>query len=349
MERKNNIEVDVLIIHLSGEEIIRNCLKSIYNNSKDIKFGIRLLLNNSKDNSEEIVKKEFPEVKIIKTDKTIGFAEASNILAKSSSAEYIVFLNNDVIVENRWLNEMLKTIKKHSKCAACQPKIKSYYERNKFEYAGAAGGFIDIYGYPFCRGRIFGSIEEDFGQYNNERRIFWGCGVCLFVKREYFIKSGMFDENFFMYGEETDFCWRANLYGKEIWYSPKSVIYHIGSYSVKKSKSNLKKEYLHSRNHIIILLKNYSAWNLLKILPIKLCLEMISAIRFFPKKTFGTLMSFITLPFELTANIIKERRKIQRNRKLKDEMLAELIYHKSIALSHFLNGKNKFNEIKLGK
>ncbi len=346
----NNEIVDILIIHLNGENIIRNCLNSIYKNtSKKINFNIRLLLNNSKDNSEEIIGRKFPKVEIIKTKKTIGFAQASNILAMKSSGKYILFLNNDTEVEKNWLDELLTLIRKHDNCIAVQPKIKSLYDKSKFEYAGAAGGFIDKYGYPFCRGRIFGETEIDAGQYDNEVRIFWGCGVCLLVKRDDFIKLGMFDEDFFMYGEETDFCWRANIYGKEIWYCPKSTIYHIGSYSIDKEKKNginIKKEYLLSRNHIIILLKNYSLKNLFKIMPIKLALEVISAIRFFPYKTLGVLLSIISLIFEYPLIFRKKRMIIQNNRKIKDNKIENLIYDKSIALEYFINGKNKFSKLK---
>ena len=238
-------------------------------------------------------------------------------------------------------------MKRHPKCVACQPKIKSFFEKNKFEYAGAAGGYIDIYGFHFCRGRIFDSIEEDLGQYDDERRIFWGCGVCLLVNKDFFIKAGMFDEDFFMYGEETDFCWRANIYGKEIWFCPKSIIYHVGSFSVGKEKVNLKKDYLISKNHITLLLKNYSTKNLIKLLPMRIILECISAIRFFPDKTIAALMAFFALPFEYIFKIKSKRKEIQSKRKLSDKDIANLIYQRSIALDYFLKGKNKFSKLKL--
>ena len=345
---KNNIGVDILIIHLNGENIIRKCLNSIYKNTpKKINFNIKLLLNNSKDNSEEIIRKEFTKVEIIKTNKTIGFAQASNILAMKSTGKYILFLNNDTEVEKNWLDRLLDLIKKHENCIGVQPKIKSLYDKTKFEYAGAAGGFIDKYGYPFCRGRIFGETEIDKGQYDNEIRIFWGCGVCLLVERNFFISSGMFDEDFFMYGEETDFCWRANIYGKEIWFCPKSIIYHVGSFSVGKEKVNLKKDYLISKNHITLLLKNYSTKNLIKLLPMRIILECISAIRFFPDKTIAALMAFFALPFEYIFKIKSKRKEIQSKRKLSDKDIANLIYQRSIALDYFLKGKNKFSKLKL--
>ncbi len=345
--------IDILIVHLNGERIIHNCLNSIYRNTlrinkKSSEIKIRVLLNNSVDKSEEIIKRNFPETIIYKTNKTIGFAEACDFLAKKSDAEYIIFLNNDTEVNKNWVGEMLKTIKKHPKCVACQPKIKSYFKKNYFEYAGAAGGFIDIYGYPFCRGRVFGNIEEDKGQYNDERRIFWGCGVCLLVKRDFFIKIGGFDEDFFMYAEELDFCWRANIYGKEIWFSPNSTIYHIGSYSIKHSNlsiKDLKKDYLITRNHLLAILKNYSLKSLIKIMPLRLFLEIVAAIRFAPVRTISFVRSLFSLPYIYIFKLHKYRRKIQKKRKVSDESLKRLILKESIIFSYFINGKKTFNEV----
>ncbi|MBI2629028.1 glycosyltransferase family 2 protein [Candidatus Pacearchaeota archaeon] len=342
--------IDILIIHLNGEKVIYNCLNSIYKNTRSInkknsEIKVRILLNNSSDKSEEIIKEKFPDIEIYRTEKTIGFAEACNFLASKSNADYIVFLNNDTEVKKDWLNEMLETIKKHKNCVVCQPKIKSYCQKEMFEYAGAAGGFIDKYGYPFCRGRIFDSVERDIGQYNDEKRIFWACGVCFFVNRDFFIKTGGFDEDFFMYAEELDFCWRANIYGKEIWYCPTSEIYHVGSYSVRKEKINFKKEYLIIRNHILLLLKNYSALSLIKILPLRIILEIISSIRFFPVKTISLLKTCINLPFIYIMKTNKKRNKIQLERKVHDEEMSKLMAKESIALDYFIKGKRKFNEI----
>lgn len=340
-------KIDILIVHLNGEEVIRNCLESIKKNSKE--FNIYVLLNGTTDNSEEVIKKTYSKTNISKTKEVIGFAEASNILARKAKSDYIVFLNNDVEVGKNWLSEMLKTIKNHKNCIACQPKIKSYSNRKYFEYAGAAGGFIDVYGYPFCRGRIFDSIEEDKGQYNDEIRVFWACGVCMMVKRKEFLGLGGFDESFYMYGEETDFCWRANILGKEIWYCPKTEIYHIGSFSIGKQKINLRKDYLHSRNHLILLLKNYSFEELLKVMPIRIALEVISAIRFFPNKTLASIATFFVLPFEFIFSISGKRREIQSKRVINDSQLDSLMYQRSIALDYFLKNKHKFSNLNFEK
>ncbi|MEK6910296.1 MAG: glycosyltransferase family 2 protein [Nanoarchaeota archaeon] len=336
-------KVDILIIHLNGEKIIDECLSSIYKDNQDA--SIHILFNNTKDNSINLVKKNFPKVKLHYTKKTIGFAEASNLLAKKATSKYIVFLNNDVIVEKNWLSEMLATMKKNKNCIAVQPKIRSYFQRDCFEYAGAAGGFIDKYGYPFCRGRIFNSIEKDNGQYDDSIRTFWACGVCILTNKEFFSKSKGFDESLFMYAEELDFCWRANILGKEIWYSPKSIIYHIGSFSVNNEKINLKKEYLITRNHLLVFLKNYSNLSLLKLFPMRMILEIIAALRFPIKKAIPLIRSIFSIPFILLGSFSKNRNEIQSKRKVSDKEYSSIVYDGSIALDHFLKGKKTFKDL----
>jgi GT2 family glycosyltransferase len=345
--KKMRNKTDILIVHLNGEQIIRNCLRSIYKNTKD--FNIYIFLNNSTDGSENIVRKEFPEVNITISKSRIGFAEACNRLVEISSSDNVVFLNNDTVVESRWLDEMLKTMGKHKNCIACQPKVKSLTDKKLFEYAGAAGGFIDKYGYPFCRGRVFSTIERDSGQYNDEVRIFWGSGVCLLVKREFYKKFGGFDNYLFMYGEELDFCFRSNIYGKEIWFSPKATIYHIGSFSINSNKLSFKKAYLISRNHLIIILKNYSTLELIKIIPLRIIMEIISSIRFFPEKTLPGFASLFSLPFIFLFKIVKQRKDIQKNRVLKDRELSNIIYQKSIPISYFVKHIKTFSQLNLQK
>jgi len=341
----NVSKASILIIHRNGEKIIRECLESIRKNTKNVKIFI--LLNKTEDKSEEIIKKEFPEVIIYKSSKLIGFAKASNFLAKKAKTKYIVFLNNDVVVEKNWLDNLIKTIESHKNCVACQPKIKSYYERNKFEYAGAAGGFIDKYGYPFCRGRIFNTIEFDKGQYDNEIRIFWSCGVCLLVRRDFFINSGMFDEDFFMYAEELDFCWRANLYGKEIWYSPNSIIYHIGSYTIKTEKIKMFKEYLIHRNTLITFFKNTSDENIKKLLIRRILFELINII-VYPTVSISIIKSLCWI-IKNTEKIKEKHKKIQKIRKISDENFEDLIFYKSIIFEYFLFGKKIFKQLDFNK
>lgn len=327
-------EPEILIIHLNGEKVIDNCLNSIYKDDKNAK--VSLLFNQTRDNSIEIVKKKYPKTKIHLTNKRMGFAEASNYLVKKSKSKYVIFLNNDTVVGKNWKSEMLNTLKRNKNCIAVQSKIRSYYQKDHFENAGAAGGFIDKYGYPFCRGRLFESVEKDKGQYDDEIRIFWGCGVSLLVDRKEFVRLGMFDESFFMYAEELDFCWRANNHGKEVWYSPKSVIYHMGSFSVKEEKINFKKEYLISRNNYFSLIKNNSFPSVLTVLFGRTILEMISLLRFPLKRGLPFLMSIPSVTYRLL---------FHSGRGVKDTEVRKMIYPRSIALDHFIRNKKTFKEL----
>ncbi|MSS74077.1 glycosyltransferase family 2 protein [Candidatus Pacearchaeota archaeon] len=336
-------ELEILIIHLNGTEVIINCLKSIF--ADDASAKVTILFNATTDKSIEVVGKKFPQVKFYITHERLGFAQASNFLAMQSKAKQIIFLNNDLIVSKNWANEMIKTLKAHSKCIGVQSKVKSFYNRNYFENAGAAGGFIDKYGYPFCRGRIFDNVEKDKGQYDDETRIFWGCGVSFLVNRDEFIKRGMFDEKFFMYAEELDFCWRTNNQGMEIWYSPKSVVYHMGSFSVNYEKINFKKEYYITRNHILAFLKNYSMFNILKLLPTRLMLELISALRFPLKRGIPFVLSLpnIIYYFIQRKNIIKSKLFSEKSN------LNNLIYPQSIAMEYFIKHKKTFKDLEFGE
>lgn len=336
-------DVDIAIIHLNGERVIENCLSSIFANDRNARVNV--LFNNTSDNSIMITKNKFPLVKRYISNKTLGFAAACNFLVRKASTKYVVLLNNDVVVEKNWISEMVKIIKRNKNCVACQSKILSYNERKLFEYAGAGGGFIDIYGFPFCRGRIFSELEEDNGQYNDEIRVFWACGVCMLVDRNFFIDIGGFDEELFMYAEELDFCWRANLLGKKIYYSPKSVIYHVGNFSIGKQKVNHRKEYLTTRNHLIVLLKNYSLLSLVKILPIRVLLEFVAAIRFPEKKAMPFLRCLFSVPYIFIIDTRKKRRATQISRKVSDRSISEIMLNKSIAFQHYINGINKFSEL----
>ncbi len=338
---------EILIIHLNGKEVLDNCIKSIYEDNRNAK--VRVLFNNTTDGSDSFIIKKYASIIHHSSSKTLGFAEASNFLAKKAKSRNIIFLNNDTIVGKNWLKELEKTMKRHKSCIAVQPKVKSYFKRENFEYAGAAGGFIDKYGFPFCRGRIFNTIEKDKNQYNEESKIFWACGVCMLVNREFFIKSGGFDESLYMYAEEIDFCWRANVSGKEIWYSPKSSIYHIGSFSVRKEKINRKKEHLITRNHLIIFLKNHKLSSLFFLFPIRLILELVATLRFPKKKAISLVFSLFSVPYYFLSGGLEKRRIVQNSRKSNFSEINKLIYQKSIALDYFLKRKQTFKELKFSQ
>ncbi len=335
--RKPKIAVN--IVHVDGEEILNNCLKSVKKTNYP-NFEINVLLNATKDHSERIARKY--KCRVFKSRKNLGFAGGHNLLAKKTESAYIAVLNNDVEVDKNWLKEMVNfSIKNNAEI--CQPKIKWLRDKSYFEAAGACGGFMDKYGYEFYRGRIFENVEKDTGQHDKPLRIFWACGSCMFIKRELIEKIGLFDEDFFMYSEEFDFCWRANIFGSKIFCVPSSVVYHLGSFSVKLKKMGSEKEYLLHRNVLITFLKNYSDENIKKYILRRVMLEVLSGIAF-PKKFFPVSRALIWI-IKNRRRIEKHRKKIQKLRKVGDEAYQDLILKKSIAYLHFVKRKNTFKDI----
>jgi len=339
MKGINKPKVAVNIVHVNGEEILDNCLNSLKKTNYP-NFEINILLNSTTDNSEKIAKKY--GCKIFKSKKNLGFAGGHNLLVKKTQSDYVLALNNDVEVEKNWLNELVNfSIKNNAEI--CQPKVKSLRERENFEMAGASGVFIDKYGYEFYRGRIFDVLEKDTGQYDEPVRIFEACGVCMLIKRNLIKEIGLFDESFFMYSEEFDFCWRANIFGAKIYCVPSSVIYHLGSFSVKSMGMNSEKDYLLHRNSIIALIKNYSDKNLEKYLVKRIILEIISGLVF--PKMFIPMIKTLSWIIKNKSNIIKLRKRTQKLRKVNDSEYEDLILKKSIAYLYFIKKKKTFKEV----
>ncbi len=334
-------KVSVNIIHVNGEEILDNCLKSLMQ-TKYLNFQIAILLNNTTDNSEKIVRKY--KVKLFKSKKNLGFAGGHNYLVKKTNSDYVVVLNNDTEVEKDWLKELVNFAEKNN-ADVCQPKTLNLKTKEYFDHAGAAGGFIDKYGYTFCRGRLFDKIEKDKGQYNESRRIFWACGSCFIAKREIIKKVGLFDEDFFMYSEEMDFCWRVNLAGGKIFCVPSSKIYHLGYYSVKTLKMNSKKDYLIHRNVLLSFLKNYSGESINKLIVKRILMEIASAIAF-PKRVLPVTKSIAWI-WKHMKEIKEKHKEVQSLRKISDKELQKekIILKKSIAYQFFIKNKKTFKEI----
>jgi hypothetical protein len=342
--KKELPKVSILICHLNGEQIIENCLKSLSKTTYP-NFDINIILNGTKDNSEEIIRKY--KVNIYKSKINLGFTGGFNYLLNkvmNNKSKYIVSINNDTEVEKNWLNELVKFAEKND-ADICQPKILSLNNKKMFEYAGACGGFMDKYGYPFCRGRIFSSLEEDKGQYKHPIRLFWACGSCMMVKKDLFRKLGILDEDFFLYAEETDFCWRANLIGAKIFNVPSSIIYHLGSYSIKKEKMNSEKEYLLHRNTLLMFFINYSDDTIKKLKLRRILLEIISAMVFPKQKGIAVIkaLSWIRRNKELIKN---KHEKIQRLRTISDKEIQKIMLKQSIVYLHFIKRKKTFSEVK---
>lgn len=227
-------KVSVVILNWNGADMLRRFLPSVLACSQAEGVEVCVADNGSTDDSCEIIKWEFPDVRLIRLAENYGFAEGYNKALKQVEAEYVVLLNSDVEVTPDWLTPMVDYMDTHPDVAACQPKILSYHERNSFEYAGAAGGFIDCYGYPFCRGRIFESVEEDRGQYDKVVSVFWATGAALLIRLKVYQEVGGLDGRFFAHMEEIDLCWRLRSRGHNVVCLPSSSVYHVGGATLKK-------------------------------------------------------------------------------------------------------------------
>jgi len=240
--------------------------------------SIHVIDNASTDDSVSFLQKNFPNVGIIQNAENFGYAKGYNIALKQINEPYFVLLNSDVLVTTNWLRNVLEIFENERETAIFQPKILDYKNKEYFEYAGAAGGFIDKYGFPFCRGRIFSSIEKDANQYDKISEIFWASGACMFIRKEIFEKFGGFDQDFFAHQEEIDLCWRVQNEGFKVKYIPNSVVYHIGGATLKENSP--KKTFLNFRNSLYTLLKNRSKKGLIFTFFMRLCLDGIAGVYF---------------------------------------------------------------------
>ncbi len=246
--------VAIVILNWNGRKMLAEYLSSVLDYSR-ADADIYVADNASTDDSVDFLQQHYAsEVKLIRLEKNWGFAEGYNRALAEIDAEYFVLLNSDVEVTHHWLTPLIEFMDSHEEVAACQPKLLSLTDKDFFEYAGASGGFIDRYGYPFCRGRIFDTLEEDNGQYDYRQEIFWATGACLFIRAKDYEDVGGLDARFFAHNEEIDLCWRLRLRGRKIYCIPESVVYHLGGGSLPKG--NPMKTFLNFRNNLTMLYKN---------------------------------------------------------------------------------------------
>ncbi len=249
------MSISIVILNWNGEKYLNKFLPILQEYTSNVeKAEIIVADNGSKDGSVKLMEEKFPEIRTILFEKNYGFAEGYNKALREVESDYYVILNSDVEVTPNWLSVLYDYMQANPDVSACQPKIRSYHRRDYFEYAGAAGGFMDKYGYPFCRGRIFGEVEKDEGQHDEVVDIFWATGACLFIRAADFWEAGGFDEEFFAHQEEIDLCWRLKSRGKRIVCVPQSVVYHIGGGTLKAESPY--KTYLNFRNNLLMLYKN---------------------------------------------------------------------------------------------
>jgi len=242
----------IVILNWNGAKMLAKYLPTVLNYSRD-EATVYVADNASTDDSLELLRREFPECKTIVLDKNWGFAEGYNKALRQVEAEFYLLLNSDIEVTHHWLTPLIEFMDVHQEVAACQPKLLSIYNKDMFEYAGASGGFLDRYGYPFCRGRIFDSVEADNGQYDYQTEILWATGAALMIRSKDYWDCGGLDGRFFAHNEEIDLCWRLRIRGRKIFCLPESYVYHVGGGTLPKS--NPMKTFLNFRNNLTMLYK----------------------------------------------------------------------------------------------
>lgn len=332
--------VAIVILNWNGQKFLQQFLPSVlatqYNN-----FSVIVADNASADDSVSFLQTNFPQVKVIALDNNYGFAEGYNRALQQVTSDYYVLLNSDVEVKANWISPMVTLLESDKTIAACQPKILSYHQKNKFEYAGAAGGWIDKYGYPFSKGRVFDVCEDDKGQYNNAEPIFWASGAALFIRSSVFHQAKGFDNYFFAHQEEIDLCWRIQLAGHTIYSCPAAVVHHVGGGTLPKGNSL--KTYLNFRNNKIMLSKNLPFAKKLWVMPVRNFLDAVSAWKALLGGDGGYFWAVVRAQWGFLQWWLFHQKK-SLFPKIKKRPLQGMLY-KNIAWLHFAKKKKTFTEI----
>jgi GT2 family glycosyltransferase len=336
------MKVAVVILNWNGKKFLEQFLPSVIacNNSYS---EIIIADNNSSDDSVLFLQQSYPQLKIISNTQNGGFAKGYNDALKHVDAEYFVLLNSDVEVTPNWIDEVIRLMDNDKSIAACQPKIKSYNEKNKFEYAGAAGGFIDKYGYPFCRGRILDVLEDDNGQYDDAREVFWATGACLFVRANCFKEVQGFDEDFFAHMEEIDLCWRLKNRGYKIMYCPTSTVFHVGGGTLNKTSP--RKTFLNFRNNLVLISKNHPPQYFFLKLLVRMILDGVAGMKFLFSGQFAHFGAVLKAHYSYYATLSKTFKKRKKLKAEVKEYTTTAVYLHSIIADFYLRGKRTFKEI----
>ncbi len=298
--------------------------------------------NASTDGSVAFMKDRFPQVRLLENRENLGFAGGYNWALSQLKAEFYVLLNSDMEVTPGWLSPLLELMRSDKQIAACQPKIRSVFQRGHFEYAGASGGFIDRWGYPCCRGRIFETVEKDEGQYDDAREVFWATGACMVVRAETYHKLGGLDAAFFAHMEEIDFCWRAKNEGYKIMVQPRSVVYHVGGGTLPKNSP--RKTYLNFRNNFMLLYKNLPDNRLWKVLAARLLLDGLAGLKFLAEGHWKDMLAIIRAHFFIYGHWGTLRKK----RKELKQGAVSMVYEKSLVIQYFFHKKKYFSQLETG-
>ena len=329
------MKIAVVILNWNGAKLLQQFLPSVIQYSENA--SIYVADNASTDDSIDVLKNEFPSVKIIQNSSNFGFAQGYNEALQSVEEPYYALVNSDIDVTANWLQPIIEIFENEPDTAIIQPKILDYKNKSYFEYAGAAGGFIDKLGYPYCRGRIFETLEQDNGQYNDTSEIFWATGACFFIRRDVFHVLKGFDADFFAHQEEIDLCWRAFNLGHKIKYTSKSVVYHVGGATL--DVANPRKTYLNFRNSLFMLLKNLPSGQLFSILFLRMVLDGVAAFKFLLQGKANHFLAVGKAHFSFYQKIT------HFYSKRSDKQLKNYFHNQSIVWSYFVKKTKKFLEL----
>ncbi len=337
---KINPLVAVVILNWNGKNYLEQFLPSVLSSTYQ---HLRVIVadNASTDDSVNFVSRHFPSVEIIRNDTNEGFAKGYNTALKKVEADYYVLLNSDVEVDKNWIGPVISLMESDSSIAACQPKILSYYQKDFFEYAGACGGWIDRFGYPFSRGRVFDICERDKGQYDTAATCFWASGAAMFVRASCYHEVGGLDEYFFAHQEEIDFCWRLQHKGYKVFVQPASVVFHVGGGTLPKGNS--RKTYLNFRNNLIMMYKNLPGFSACLKLPVRMVLDGIAAMKHLLQGDTGFFKAILIAHVHFWKWVFTVK-KIDYGIGKKQRYFPGM-YQGSIVWQHFIRKKKAFSEI----
>jgi GT2 family glycosyltransferase len=337
------MKVSIIILNWNGEALLEEFLPSVIAHTPENLADIIVADNGSTDGSVAMLKEKFPSIRLIILDKNHGFAEGYNLAISQIKSTYTVLLNNDVEVSANWLDAPLRALEADTRLAGVQPKILAQKDKKKFEYAGAAGGWIDCYGYPFCRGRILHIIEEDNGQYDQPADIFWASGACLCIRTDVFKQEGGFDARFFAHQEEIDLCWRLHARGYRLEYIPQSVVYHVGGGTLKVESPQ--KTFLNFRNNLLMVYKNIPADRLQSVMRLRFVLDYLAMVKFILTGHFGN--AFAIIKARIACRRLKKEYPPVRAENLSKTIISSIpeIFPQSLILNFYFKRKKRFTDI----
>lgn len=330
----------VVILNYNGEKFLKQFLPSVISHSREAE--IIVADNGSTDQSIALLEKDFPSVRIIRLDSNYGYCGGYNRALRQVQADYYVLLNSDIEVTPQWLQPMIALLDNNPSIAALQPKILSYHNRVLFEYAGAAGGLMDTLGYPFCRGRIFDYVEEDSGQYNDMRPVFWATGACLMIRSKAYHQFNGLDEDFFAHMEEIDLCWKLHRDNQQVYYCGASTVYHVGAGTL--GYENPRKTYLNFRNGLALIFKHFDTAELLYKFPVRIALDWLAAAMYLVKGKTGNFAAVFQAHISFIGAIGNNVRKRRQLRIQYPHYSRVSLYAGIVIIDFFLRGKRKVGQ-----